>query len=52
MILVLCLLAASAAAQPSLRLPIGITRSMTPIESLLTTEDLNYESRKTRILIA
>ena len=36
------MLAATAAAQPSLRLP---------IESLLTAEDLNYESRKTRILL-
>lgn len=45
------LLSITAAAQPSLRLPIGITRGMTPIESLLTAEDLNYESRKTRILL-
>lgn len=45
------LFVASAAAQPSIRMPIGITRGMTPIEALLTTEDLDYESRKTRILL-
>jgi unsaturated rhamnogalacturonyl hydrolase len=51
MILPFFLLAATAAAQPSIRMPIGITRGMTPIEALLTAEDLDYESHKTRILL-
>jgi unsaturated rhamnogalacturonyl hydrolase len=51
MIGLFCLLAASAFAQPSIRMPIGVTHDMTPIEALLTTEDLDYETRKTRILL-
>ncbi len=51
MILPLILLATSAQAQPSMRTQIGITKNMTPIEALLTAEDLDYESRKTRILL-
>ncbi len=45
------LLVTTAAAESSIRMPIGVTHDMTPIEALLTSEDLNYESRKTRILL-
>jgi len=51
MILPLLLFANIAAAQPSIRMPIGITQNMTPIEALLTADDLDYETRKTRILL-
>ncbi|MBI3470243.1 MAG: glycoside hydrolase family 88 protein [Candidatus Solibacter usitatus] len=43
--------AAAGLAQSRIRFPIGITRLSTPVEGMITSDDLDYRTPKTRILL-